>query len=65
MRECFVGWFLSRKGDNHQGPATCAEVSTMMVMVTTRLDPALEARISLCMCMTPLGNAVYCVVTVL
>ena len=24
---------------------TCAEVSTMMVMVTTRLDPALEARI--------------------
>ena len=36
---------------------TCAEVSTMMVMVTTRLDPAPEARISLCMCMTPLGNA--------
>ena len=32
-------------------------VTTMMVMVTTRLDPAHEARISLCMCMTPLGNA--------
>ena len=29
---------------------TCAEVSTMMVMVTIRLDPAHEARISLCMC---------------
>ena len=39
------------------GGMTCAEVSTMMVMVTTRLDPAPEARISLCMCMTPLGNA--------